>query len=61
MSEYIKIGKKITKVIVRADSLKHAIEDEDTMRIASRGLSLADDLWEIAEIGLKAIFTKESE
>jgi len=48
MSEYIEIGKKLMKTVTRVDSLLQAIDKADTIRIASRGLSLVDDVWEMA-------------
>lgn len=53
MSEYLKLGKKILKTITRADSVLQAIDKEDTVRIASRGLSLIDDIFEIGKDLLK--------
>jgi len=58
MSEYIEIGKKLMKTVTRVDSLLQAIDKADTIRIASRGLSLVDDVWEMAT---KLLTPKEDE
>ena len=53
MSEYLKLAKKLAKTVTRADSLLQAIDKADTIRIASRGLSLIDDVWEMGTELLK--------
>jgi len=53
MSELITLAKKVMKTVTRADSLLQAIDKADTIRIASRGLSLTDDIWEIVAKLLK--------
>lgn len=59
MSEYLEIGKKIMKTITRVDSLMQAFEKDDKIRIASRGLSLVDDIWETVTKVTKALQPKE--
>jgi len=56
MSELITLAKKAMKIVTRADSLKCAIDNEDMIRTASRGLSLIDD---IAEVAIKLLTPKE--
>jgi len=56
MSQYLELGKKIMKTVTRVDSLLQAIDKADTIRIASRGLSLIDDVW---EMGVKLLTPKE--
>ena len=58
MSEILQIAKKVMKTVSRADSLLQAIDKADTIRIASRGLSLIDD---VAEIAMKLLKPKEEE
>jgi len=59
MSELIEAGKKIMKTVTRVDSLLQALDKEDTVRIASRGLSLIDDVWELGIKLTKALQPKE--
>lgn len=47
MSELITLAKKVMKTVTRADSLVCAIDKGDAIRVASRGLSLVDDVFEI--------------
>lgn len=53
MSEILEIAKKVVKTVTRADSLLQAIDKGDIIRSTSRGLSLVDDIWEIATKLLK--------
>lgn len=53
MKELLTLGKKLMKTITRVDSVLQAIDKEDTVRTASRGLSLIDDIWEIGKDLLK--------
>jgi len=59
MSEMLETGKKLMKTITRVDSLLQAIDKQDTVRIASRGLSLIDDVWEMGIKLTKALQPKE--
>ena len=56
MSDLLTIAKKVMKTITRADSLACAIDKGDMIRTASRGLSLIDD---VAEIAIKLLTPKE--
>ena len=58
MSDILTIAKKVVKTITRADSLIQAIDKGDAIRTASRGLSLIDD---VAEIAIKLLKPKEEE
>lgn len=59
MSEYLELGKKLMKTITRVDSLLQAVDKADTIRIASRGLSLVDDVWEMGIKLTKALQPKK--
>ena len=56
MSDLFTIAKKVMKTVTRVDSLLQALDKADTVRIASRGLSLVDDIW---ELGTKLLTPKE--
>ena len=59
MSDILTVAKKIVKTVTRVDSLLQALDKADTVRVASRGLSLADDIWEMGKELTKALQPKE--
>ena len=59
MSEILEIGKKLMKTVTRVDSLLQALDKEDKIRIASRGLALVDDVWEMGIKLTKALQPKK--
>ena len=59
MSEYFELGKKLMKTVTRVDSLLQAFDKGDKIRVASRGLSLVDDIWEMGIKLTKALEPKE--
>jgi hypothetical protein len=47
------LARKIAKALVRGDSVRQAIQDDDLVRTVARGLALADDVIDSVRTAIK--------